>query len=216
MKQYYIYKVICPISNTPIYVGMTSNFEKRKIAHRSYCANTKIPEMDNWKQILKAKDLRASVEIIEFAGPRQNAKTREIYWVAELRKQGFTLFNKSPGGDLISPTHYWNFTKGKSFEEIYGEKKAIDLKRKIGDANKGEKNSNFGGKTCTEQWRKNSSKSNSKTPIVVTDKEGKFIGEFINSKDCAKFLGIGHSLVRMAKSGNFLARHKYKIQDKVL
>lgn len=217
MKKYLIYKIICPIKNSTVYVGYTSNFKKRRRDHRCYTKSTHILEMDQWKLLLKSRNLRCELEIIEDnIDSIKITKEREVYWINKLTQEGVSLFNVAAGGDLayLLPSHISNRLRNKTFLDMYGEEKAQQIKQSMSNSLKGEKNPSYGGKHITDEWLDKQSKSNSKIPIVVHDKDGIFIGEFINSKECAKFLGVGHSLIRECKSKGWLARHKYKIENK--
>lgn len=212
--KYYIYKLVCPIENKIVYIGYTSNWKLRKRDHRCYSKTVSITDMVSWKLMLKKSKLRPIFEIIEEIDNKETAKNREIYWIDHYKDN--ELFNISPGGDNAhkSKNHISKHIKGKSLEEYHGIEKAKEIREFYSTATKGENNPNFGGKTITPKWRINNSKSNSKTPIIVSDKDNNFIGEFLNSKDCAKFLGVGHSLIRECKSKGWLVRHTYKIQNK--
>lgn len=173
--------------------------------------------MDAWKLLLKEKKLRCTLEIIENnIETIPLAKEREIYWIKNYTDNGYNLFNISKGGDLVYllNSHMSKRIKGKTLNDVYGDEKAENIKKLISEASKAENNPNFGGKYNTPEWIAKQSKSNSKVPIIVHDKDNNFIGEFLNSKECAKFLGVNSSLVRQSKSGGYLLRHKYKITNK--
>lgn len=168
MKTFCIYKIICPLTNSPKYIGFTGNLKLRTRFHRCYNYFTYSQEYRDWKLYLKSKSVRPIIEVIEnniFSV--KEAKLREMYWINEYKNAGYKLFNITNGGDTFS-----------------------------------------------KEMLEKQSKSNSKKPILVYDKDNNFIAEFKNSKDCAKFLNVGHSLIRECKSNGWLVRHKYRIKNK--
>lgn len=215
MKRYYVYKLICPITDSVVYIGYTGSPKSRRRDHRSYTKGSNIIEMNNWKMLLKTKSLRPIFEIIDNADSLINIKKKEIYWIKSFRESGIKLFNVSEGGDSVHKldSHISKKIKGKSYEEIYGKEESSRIKKEISKKSKGINNTNFGGKTITDNWRINQCISQSKVSIIVKDLENNIIGEFKNSKDCAKFLKVGPSLIRECKSKGYLVRHKYKIEN---
>lgn len=148
----YIYILKCPIDGLIKYVGLTKNPKKRKSQHRCYSENTdRNFRYNSWKRKLKEVGQRPIFEIIEET-QICNLSDREIYWIS-FYKQNFDIFNLTIGGEFnqISENHNSNFLKGKKLEDYYGLEKANDIRSKIGL--KGDKNPNYGGKSCTDVWR---------------------------------------------------------------
>jgi group I intron endonuclease len=207
-----IYSLRCPLDNQIKYIGLTSNFNKRKSQHRCFSEKmSKNSRYNNWKDKLKSLNQRPIVEIIEMVD-RSDLSEREIYWISEFKKN-FDLFNLTTGGEysMISENHNSKFLKGNKLEDYYGKEKAEEIKSKIGL--KGENNPNYNGKSCTEEWRKKQSISQSKNPLLLFE-DDIFIGEFPNSKSISDYLKCSSSTIRESKRCGWLVKGKYKIIDK--
>ena len=207
-----IYLLRCPLDNEVKYIGLTSNFNKRKSQHRCYSEKmSKNNRYNYWKNELKLNNKRPIVEIVEIVD-NYLLSDREIYWISKFR-ENFDLFNLTNGGEhvMISDNHNSKFLKGKKLEDYYGEDRAREIKSKIGL--KGEKNPNFGGKSCSDEWREKQSKSQSKKSLLLFE-NGVLIGEFINSKILSKYLNCSSSNIRESKKHGWLVKGKYLIKDK--
>jgi group I intron endonuclease len=207
-----IYSLKCPLDNQIKYIGLTSNFKKRKNQHRCYSQKmSRNNRYNKWKENLKLKNERPIVEIVEIVD-RFYLSEREIFWINEFKKK-FDLFNLTNGGEnvTISDNHNSKFLKGRKLEDYYGEDRANEIKSKVGL--KGESNPNFGGKSCTIEWRKKQSVSQSKKPLLLFENEI-FIGEFPNSKSISEYLKCSSSTIRESKRCGWLVKGKYRIEDK--
>ncbi len=185
----YIYKLICPITFEVKYIGLTEHPDKRKIEHRCYRQKGNY-KMSQYKKYLKENNVRFIFEIIEECSTSEMSN-REMFWITQYDN----LLNLTEGGEhnLISDNHNSKKLKGNTLESYYGVDRAEGIKRKISNSLKGETNPNYNGKYCTKEWKSNQVISQSKTPLVVYDENRNFIGEFINSKECARHLECGHA-----------------------
>lgn len=207
-----IYSLRCPLDNQIKYIGLTSNFNKRKSQHRCFSEKmSKNSRYNNWKDKLKLLNERPIVEIVEMVD-KCNLSEREIYWISEFKKQ-FDLFNLTTGGEysMISENHNSKFLKGNKLEDYYGIEKAKEIKSKIGL--KGENNPNYRGKSCNLEWRNKQSISQSKKTLLLFDGE-MFIGEFPNSKSISEYLCCSSSTIRESKRCGWLIKGRYKVKDK--
>jgi hypothetical protein len=110
--------------------------------------------------------------------PREEEDFWEIYWIAQFKAWGFSLLNHTNGGH--NPPIVRKFGKdnnfhipevkkkidemnrarrGKTYEEIYGNKKAKELKKIIKDRTGGKNNPMY-GKSQSEETKNKISKAN--------------------------------------------------------
>ncbi len=181
MKTLYIYTLTDPIDGLVKYVGMTNNPKRRLSEHLIEKTLTK---KNNWIKSLIKKNKKPIMDVIDEITD-SNIEYWEKYWIAQFKAWGFKLKNDTEGGDN-PPIRYGSDNsfkipivaekilemnharKGKTFEELYGNKRAKQLKKiikqrttgknnpmynksqtnetkiKIGLANSGENNGNFG------------------------------------------------------------------------
>lgn len=207
-----IYSLKCPLDGQIKYIGLTCNFNKRKNQHRCYSEKmSKNNRYNKWKDTLRLNNQRPIVEIVEIVD-KELLSEREIYWISKF-KESYDIFNLTNGGEynLISENHNSKFLKGKKLEDYYGIEKSIEIKSKIGLS--GSRNPNFGGKSCTEEWKIKQSISQSKKPLLLYEGDN-LIGEFINSTDLSKYLNCSPSTIRESKRCGWLVKGKYLICDK--
>lgn len=234
MNTTYIYCLFDPITEQPKYVGKSDNPKKRFTEHLREKGKTK---KINWIKSLRKKGLIPTLEILDEVFTN-DWKVIESMYIFLFRGWGFELLNGTHGGDGVSsgsknpmfgkrginnPNYgrkHTEETKIKAKERqigennsFYGKKHTEESLRKISERSKGNKNPNYGGKYHSEEYFKKQSLSNSKKPIRVIDTLTGDVSDFINSKEAALFLGVGHSLIRMAKSKKFRVRKKYLIKD---
>jgi len=96
---------------------------------------------------------------------------------------------------------------------FYGKKHTDESLKKISDSSKGVNNPNYGGKFINDEFIKKQIKSNSKKPLRVTDTITGEVFDFINSKECAIFLGVSDSNVRTSKTKEWKIKKRFTIQD---
>lgn len=234
MQTTYIYCLFDPITQQPKYIGKSDNPQKRFNEHLNEKGKTK---KINWIKSLQKKKLLPILEILDEVSI-DDWKTIESMYIFLFRGWGFDLVNGTFGGDGIYSgklNHMYgkrgmeNPNYGKKHTEeskevmrkrqlgennsFYGKKHTEEVLKKMSDASKGEKNNNYGGKYHTKKYLEKQSFSNSKKPIRIIDTLTGDVFDFLNSKEAATFLDVGHSLIRMAKSKNFRVRRKYLIKD---
>ena len=86
-----IYKITCKdINITDVYVGHTTNFHTRKIAHKTCCNNIKSKDYNvNVYQFIRSNGGWESWNMVEVerynAIDKRNLETRERYWIELLK-----------------------------------------------------------------------------------------------------------------------------------
>jgi hypothetical protein len=105
-----VYALLCPITNEPKYVGVTSDLTRRMHGHKY--TKDKNP-VAVWTRGLRAKGLApVCIELDEDVLCKQ-ANAGEIFWIEYLRSLGANLLNVRKGGGGI-----WA-------DEMYGSKGLI-------------------------------------------------------------------------------------------
>jgi group I intron endonuclease len=235
MRTTFIYCLFDPITDAPKYIGKSDNPKKRFLEHMNEKYNNR---KCNWIKSLKKKNLKPYLEIIDEVNI-DVWEIMEIMYISLFKGWGFDLVNGTYGGDgahsrELNPMYGKrgkdNPNYGKKLSEerknklrenqlgsknsFFGKKHSVESLKKISQGSKGSKNPNYGGKYHSEEYFKKQSESNSKVPLIVIDSFENKEYEFLNSKQVALFLGVGHSLVRMAKLQKFKVRKRYIIKEK--
>ncbi len=147
MKIGYIYKIICPFTELPVYVGKTTTsidyrLKKHILKTKTKVKyNRKLSKMEYWinEMIKKSITDLIKIEIIEECN-LNIINDREIYWIAEYKKN-FKLKNLTAGGDGGN-----------------GHKHTEESLKKISENRKGKycgkEHHNYGKKIGNEPWFK--------------------------------------------------------------
>jgi len=92
--EYYIYKLICPITNDIKYIGATMNLKNRLAAHCNECNSTK---KSLWTSLLRKINYLPLIEVVETLQVNSDwdniVAEREQYWIDWHRINGHELFN---------------------------------------------------------------------------------------------------------------------------
>lgn len=212
-KQIDIYVLKSPKSGMVRYVGQTGRGKKRMYEHNSKSSKLQYPVV-RWVSKLRRESLKPLYEVIDTL-PKSLADEAEKKYILLFKSFGANLYNLSLGGagNLISKNHNSVALKGRHLEDYYSPDKVAQIKSKISVAVSGINNPNF-GRVFSKEFCENQKIIQSKTPIILIDKQGSVVGEFLNSKDAAKFIGCGASLVREMKNTKWYVRRKYLVRDK--
>ncbi len=138
-----IYK-ITNLINDKIYVG------KQETTRKDYLGSGTLIK----KAIKKYGRENFKKEILEYCETKEELNEREIYWIEKLNaiKEGYNIATGGEGGDLSK--YRKNSLKNKTYDEIYGNKKAQILKKIKSNNVKGIKNPMFGTKLSKEHLEK--------------------------------------------------------------
>lgn len=144
-----------------MYVGITNNYDRRMYEHQkdAYTRNSNLPVHRAMRKYNHKTEIWA-----DGIDDRDLLNRLEIQTIAQLKDAGVELYNISLGGDgcTCSKTEEWkrNISKALSNGNAHwcGKKIPEDIKRKIGDSVRGEKNG-FYGKKHTDETRRRMSES---------------------------------------------------------
>ncbi len=229
------------------YIGLTKlSLDKRLYFHIKN-VNYGNSHKNNWIKNILNSGYEVYIELLEQKLTEQEARDKEIFYIKEYNKKGYKLVNGTFGGDgnsniseetrkKISTSCKESFkyripyNKGKTLEELHGNKKAEMLKKKSSEEQKGKKlseehikkikenNSKYWlGKTKnkshidkfvesfkktarTKEYKERRSEISSK-PIIQLDRLGNIIKEWPSIKSAAEFIGINRSGIGECCSG---------------
>jgi len=262
MKKGFIYKITCPVTNLPVYIGKTTNStEERLKRHISKTKtkvkyNRKLSKIEYWinQMITESISDQISIDIIEQCDLKI-LNDREIFWISEYKKN-FKLKNLTTGGDggngykhtneslskisknrkgKCSGKEHPNYGKKIGNEPWFklsklmksddnpniGKPKSEETKKKISEANSGEKNGMYGKRmNRTKEQKEKLSQSlkdsqklkdsrNSKEykekisnaasiPILVLNDKYEIVFEFKNCRECAEYFNYTKSNIANA------------------
>ena len=96
---------------------------------------------------------------------------------------------------------------------FYGKTHSQESLSKMSQASSGSNNSNYKGKLHTAEYLLKQKVSNSKKHLKLTNTITGEIHLFLNSKDAAKFVGVGPSTIRECKKRKHRAKRTYLVED---
>lgn len=107
------------------YVGCSYNLERRLFDHcrNATCPSSPNPDLGHWIAGLGSQGLRPDVVVLEKveSEPPWRWRTRERFWIKEMRRRGHDLLNIHPGGRGSTPGPHPNSTQTR--ERISAAKK---------------------------------------------------------------------------------------------
>ena len=152
-KKFYVYYHKNPENNQVQYVGKGQG-------RRAYSLNKRGNVHLNWISLLAQKSLKPVIEIVEYFDNENDALNKEVQLIKYYKDLGIQLLNISEGGspgagltgskngaygkkrlDLIKRN---KANKGKTILEIYGEKRATEIRKTLSKATTGENNPMYG------------------------------------------------------------------------
>lgn len=141
----YIY-ILENLINGKVYVGQTSKLDERMKAH-----------LGGWSQppaiasaVKKYGSINFDFSIIQSCSSLEELNEREIYWIAELDCLAPNGYNLKKGGECGGSLS--DETKAKISLRKMGTRHTPEARKKIGDAERGSKNHNF-GKPMSEETK---------------------------------------------------------------
>lgn len=102
---FYIYKIESLI-NHKVYIGITKNLHRRKIEHKCHLKNNyhrNFLLQNHYNKHVSNKSFEDVFEmsVIETTSTKKECCDREIYWIEYFVMNGYTVFNRTIGGDGI-------------------------------------------------------------------------------------------------------------------
>lgn len=137
----FIYILKDPVTNEVKYCGKTNDIKVRLIGHLKDKRHNK--EKYQWISDVKSKGLKPILEVIDEVDD-SDWDFWEKYWISQLKTWGFSLFNKTDGGEY----------------SVTGFKHSDDVKKKISEYQLGRK--------LSDEWKDNISKG--RKGIIFSDK----------------------------------------------
>jgi predicted GIY-YIG superfamily endonuclease len=113
----YVYLLVCPVSDLPMYIGSSFDPAKRLKGHYS----TQNKRLNKWLKNLKDVGKEPIIEILEKVNIRSDAYKLERQWINEYIKAGYSICNivlegtkKDKGtGAFIVKSYYNEHINGK-------------------------------------------------------------------------------------------------------
>ncbi len=108
----YVYKLVCPVQNTPIYIGATRNIKTRLNGHINSTKKSNLPLY----VYLRENSIIPTIEVLEEL-PVSEIRASEKKWLHRLIGEGFVLYNVKPinkidsGSVKIDPSVYEEIAK---------------------------------------------------------------------------------------------------------
>lgn len=120
-NNFYIYKLVCPITNKPEYIGITKECNER---YRKHLTEKYITLKNNWIKSLLKRDLKPIMVVFDSRDTRDEINKLERYWITKYKYDWqIELKNMTDGGD--------------GGETMLGRNLTKEQKNKISVANKG-------------------------------------------------------------------------------
>jgi len=94
-KERQIYLARHPLTDSVVYVGVTSKSLKERLRHHKNCRLGRFPE---FVKDLLLVGLSPKMEIVETISENSDWQERERYWIAHFRERGVNLLNETIGG----------------------------------------------------------------------------------------------------------------------
>lgn len=190
-KNYYIYELIDPRTEKPFYVGWTSRTSDLRFSEHLRETRSKTVNLEKVK-ILKEilnENLKPITKIVFQSVDKEESIKEEIRLIdyyGRIRDGGI-LTNISKGGEhhIVSDKvkkHLSEIRKNKTYEEILGKDKALDLKKRISKSVSGELNPMYGKKHTLEARKKMSEKLKGKSTHPVSEYQKERIRESNKSR----------------------------------
>jgi len=209
-----IYKITSP--NGKVYIGESVNLKNRC---KFYLSPNRIKKQRAlYNSLLKYGVNQHFFEVIEFCDVT-DLKERERHFQEFYNSvnNGLNCFYSSTKNKLKKHSEetimIMSIKSSGTNNPFYGKKHTDESLEKISVSSKGINNPNYGGKFINDEYIKKQIISNSKKPLRVTDTITGDFFDFINSKECAIFLGVPDSSIRTSKAKGWKIKKRFTIQD---
>jgi group I intron endonuclease len=232
-----IYSLVDPETNIIRYIGKSDNLNRRLSEHIKKSKHS-ITHKNNWIVSLTKKGLSPIIEVIDIV-PRHEWEFWEVFWIDQFKSWGFNLTNISNGGnggDLgpivrkkisdklkgrvnseESKKKLSEYRLGKTYEELYGIERALEVKSKMSNDRSGS-NNNMYGKTHSDVTKmkirlKNSENNKGENNPMYGKKHTKDTIEVIKNKLSVKNSGVGNPFYGKTHTDEFKNKLRKKVKQ---
>ncbi len=138
MRLFCIYSLTDPATKKIRYVGLTCNLKRRLREHRQRAvAGTDKTHKGCWLRQLYAAGSQPEVKILEDRITTERCDTREVYWIAKLRRAGHELTNHLAGG-RTRPTYTASSAAREKIRQAHrGRPKTVEHRQRLSVARTG-------------------------------------------------------------------------------
>lgn len=99
MTRCYVYFLICPVQQLPRYTGISIRPGKRLVGHLKEIHGNKQTHKANWLRWLYSRGQYPKLRIIGTFDSIEEAKSAEVFFIADGRTRNWPLTNATHGGD---------------------------------------------------------------------------------------------------------------------
>ncbi|MDD4780332.1 MAG: NUMOD3 domain-containing DNA-binding protein [Tissierellia bacterium] len=198
-----IYRIV-NLVNGKVYIGSAINLDNRKATHFSGLRNNKHKNRYLQRSFNIHGEENFKFEVLEYVNIPEMLLVREQWYLNLWFDNCNRCYNINPiaGSSLgikrseESKRKMSEVKKNKYTGEnnpFYNKKHSEKTKRKMSETKKGKykgKNSYLYGKQQTEEHKLKLAIAHGSKPFLVHNKEGNFIGEWINQSECAEELNL--------------------------
>ena len=211
MKTGFIYSLICPLTNEPKYVGLTTQTLKKRLYKHLYEIDLHTNKKNSWFLKLRKLNLLGDIKIVLIEESNIDIiNDREVYWISEYKAKGYKLTNMTIGGGIgsLGCKHTKEALKKiseagkKKIGSQASEKAKVNISKSlIGNTRR------LGYRTSDEtKIRISESKKGTltwnATPIIQLTKDDKVVKEWVSAHSAAKELGLSQGNIWGVIHGN--------------
>jgi len=205
MSTIYIYALICPIIGQIRYIGKSIRPKERLQNHmneKSKCHRS------NWLKKLKADGLIPKIVILEEMPDGSDWQSREKFWIAHGKSQGWPLTNNTSGGDGVCDLP--QETRDRMRKSWIGRKHTDETRAKISEKSKLKRHTDEHKRYMSDKMKQRvitwGDKISEATRKLTDDDQMNIIEALANgwkNKDLAEKYGVHRTTISKVKMGRY-------------